>query len=122
VGRLVLMTIRSHDQFNTTVYTEDDRYRGVQGDRRVVLMNAGDISALGLAPNQRVNVTSHWLAGEHEEQRRLLGFRVRPYEIPRGCAAAYFPEANALVPIGQFAEKSFTPAYKSIVISLSPAL
>jgi molybdopterin-dependent oxidoreductase alpha subunit len=121
-GRLVLMTIRSHDQFNTTVYTEDDRYRGVQGDRRVVLMNADDITALGFAPDQRVDVTSHWLAGEHEEQRRLLGFRVRPYEMPRGCAAAYFPEANALVPIGQFAEKSFTPAYKSIVISLSPAL
>jgi molybdopterin-dependent oxidoreductase alpha subunit len=120
-GRLVLMTIRSHDQFNTTVYTDDDRYRGVMGDRRVVLMNEHDIAELGLAPDQRVDVTSHWSEGVREEQRRVLGFRVRRYEMPRGCAAAYFPEANALVPIGQFAEKSFTPAYKSIVVSLSPA-
>jgi len=120
-GRLVLMTIRSHDQFNTTIYSDDDRYRGIAGDRRVLLANAEDLRSLGLAPEQRVDVTSHW-AGEHgEEQRRLTGLRLVPYDVPRGCVAAYFPEANALVPIGQFADRSLTPAYKSIVVSLSAA-
>ena len=120
-GRLVLMTIRSHDQFNTTVYTDDDRYRGIAGDRRVVFANAEDLLALGLAAEQRVDVTSHWTCADGEETRHLVGFRVVAYDMPRGCAAAYFPEANPLVPIGQFADKSFTPAFKSIVVSLTPA-
>ena len=121
-GRLVLMTIRSHDQFNTTVYTDDDRYRGILGDRRVVLANAEDLAALGLAPEQRVDVTSHWAGANGEETRRIEGFRLVAYDLPRGCAAAYFPEANPLVPIGQFADKSLTPAFKSIVVSLAPSL
>ncbi len=120
-GRLVLMTIRSHDQFNTTIYSDDDRYRGLAGDRRVVLMNAQDLTALGLAADQRVDVTSHWESERGEETRRVEGFRVVAYDVPRGCVAAYFPEANPLVPIGQFADKSLTPAYKSIVVSLAPA-
>jgi formate dehydrogenase major subunit len=120
-GRLVLMTIRSHDQFNTTLYSDDDRYRGIAGDRRVVLVNAEDLAALGLAAGQRVDVTSHWAGERGEERRTLRGLRTVPYELPRGCAAAYFPEANPLVPIGQFADQSFTPAYKSIVVSLAPA-
>jgi molybdopterin-dependent oxidoreductase alpha subunit len=120
-GRLVLMTIRSHDQFNTTVYTDDDRYRGIIGDRRVVLANAEDLAALGLAPDQRVDVTSHWAGANGKETRRIEGFRLVAYDLPRGCAAAYFPEANPLVPIGQFADKSLTPAFKSIVVSLAPA-
>ncbi len=118
-GQLVLMTIRSHDQFNTTVYTDDDRYRGILGDRRVVLANAADLAALGLAPEQRIDVTSHWAGEQGEELRRLSGFRAVAYDMPRGCVAAYFPEANPLVPIGQFAERSLTPAYKSIVVTLS---
>jgi molybdopterin-dependent oxidoreductase alpha subunit len=121
-GRLVLMTIRSHDQFNTTVYGDDDRYRGIAGDRRVVLVSPEDLAALGIAPEQRVDVTSHWAGEQGEERRTLRGLRALPYALPRGCAAAYFPEANPLVPIGQFADKSLTPAYKSIVVSLSPAV
>jgi molybdopterin-dependent oxidoreductase alpha subunit len=120
-GRLLLTTIRSHDQFNTTVYSDDDRYRGVAGDRRVVLANAEDLAALGIAPGQRIDVTSHWSGEGGEERRQLRGFRAVAYEIPRGCVAAYFPEANPLVPIGQFADRSLTPAFKSIVVSLSPA-
>jgi len=127
-GQLVLMTMRSHDQYNTTVYGEDDRYRGVHGDRRVVFVAPADLEALRLRDGQRVDVTSHFApdgadpADEGpEETRTLHGFRVRAYDLPPGCAAAYFPEANPLVPIGQFAERSFTPAYKSIRVSLSPA-
>jgi molybdopterin-dependent oxidoreductase alpha subunit len=120
-GRLLLTTIRSHDQFNTTVYSDDDRYRGIAGDRRVVLANAEDLAALGLVDGQRVDVTSFWAGEDGEEQRQLRGFRALTYDVPRGCVAAYFPEANPLVPIGQFAERSFTPAYKSIVVALAPA-
>jgi molybdopterin-dependent oxidoreductase alpha subunit len=120
-GRLVLMTIRSHDQFNTTVYSDDDRHRGIAGDRRVVLANAEDLAALGLSHDQRVDVTSFWTGAGGEERRQIRGFRAVAYDMPRGCCAAYFPEANALVPIGQFADRSFTPAYKSIVVTLTPA-
>jgi molybdopterin-dependent oxidoreductase alpha subunit len=120
-GRLVLMTIRSHDQFNTTIYSDDDRHRGIAGDRRVVLANADDLAARGITSQQRVDVISHWVGERGEERRELRGFRAVAYEIPRGCVAAYFPEANPLVPIGQYAEGSLTPAYKSIVVSLSPA-
>jgi molybdopterin-dependent oxidoreductase alpha subunit len=120
-GQLLLMTVRSHDQFNTTVYTNDDRHRGISGDRRVLLVNAEDLAERRLRADERVDVTSHWPGERGEERRRLRGLRVVPYDLPRGCVAAYFPEANPLVPIGQFAEGSLTPAYKSIVVSLSPA-
>jgi molybdopterin-dependent oxidoreductase alpha subunit len=113
-GQLWLMTLRSHDQYNTTIYADDDRYRGVVGDRRVVFLNRDDMTALGLEAGQRVALTSHFRG----ETRSLSGFRVRPYDLPRGCAAAYFPEANPLVPIDAFAQGSRTPAYKSLPISL----
>jgi molybdopterin-dependent oxidoreductase alpha subunit len=116
-GQLLMMTIRSHDQFNTTVYGDDDRYRGIRGDRRVVLMHAEDLADRGLAAGDRVDLTSHF-AGE---TRSLRGFRTVAYDIPRGCAACYFPEANPLVPLGAFAEGSFTPAYKSVAITVEPA-
>ncbi len=116
-GQLMLMTVRSHDQYNTTVYSDDDRYRGIQGDRRVVLLNADDMHEREISPGQALDVTSHF-AGE---ERTLRGFRAVAYDVPRGCAVAYFPEANALVPIGQHEARSFTPGYKSIVISLAPA-
>jgi len=116
-GRLRLTTIRSHDQFNTTVYGLDDRYRGVRGDRRVVFVHPADIAAAGLAPGERVDLTSHFRG----ETRRVDGFRVVPYDLPRGCAAAYFPEANPLVPLEDAAEKSRTPAYKSVEISMKKA-
>ncbi len=115
-GRLLLTTIRSHNQFNTTIYGLDDRYRGIQGERRIVLLNADDINEQGLKTGQVVDLTSHFNDGERHVER----FIVVPYPIPRGCAAAYFPEANPLVPLGSTADRSATPTSKSIVISIQP--
>ena len=116
-GQLLLMTLRSHDQFNTTVYSLDDRYRGIRGDRRVVFLNEDDVAEAGLEPDQRVDLTSHF----GTETRTAHGFRVVPYDLPRRCAAAYFPEANPLVPVGSVADRSNTPTYKSVVITVAPA-
>jgi molybdopterin-dependent oxidoreductase alpha subunit len=115
-GRFLLQTLRSHDQFNTTVYGLDDRYRGISGMRDIVFLNPGDLAALGVKPGGRIDVTSHWNDGE----RHLKAFRAIPYDMPRGMAAAYFPEANVLVPAGHVAEGSNTPASKSIEISITP--
>jgi molybdopterin-dependent oxidoreductase alpha subunit len=116
-GQLLLMTIRTHDQFNTTVYGLDDRYRGIRGGRRVLLLNAEDMRELGLSAQQKVDITSHF-AGT---TRRAERFVAVPYPIPRRCAAAYFPEANVLVPLESRADRSRTPTSKSIVITLSPS-
>ena len=113
-GQLLLTTLRSHDQFNTTIYGEDDRYRGIRGGRRVVFLNAADIAERGLAKDQWVDLIGHYAA----EQRRAPKFRVVPYEIPRGCAAAYYPETNVLVPLNSVAAGSNQPASKSVVITL----
>ncbi len=113
-GRLLLTTIRSHDQFNTTIYGLDDRYRGIDGDRHVIFVNAADIKANDLRAGQSVDITSYFEDGE----RHVRGFTVVEYEIPRGCAAAYFPEANPLIPLGSVAKRSFTPTSKCVVISL----
>lgn len=115
-GRLLLTTIRSHTQFNTTIYDVHDRYRGIKGGRRVVFMNEADIAALGLEAGRVVDLTSHFEDGERHAQL----FVVVSYPIPRGCAAAYFPEANPLVPLRSFADRSGTPTSKSIVISVTP--
>ena len=120
-GRLVLMTLRSHDQYNTTVYGSGDRYRGVHGDRRVVLVAAEELADRGLRHGQRVDVTSHFEGEGGHEIRTLHGLRALVYDLPPGCAAAYFPEANPLVPIGLLAPGSRTPGYKSVVVSLRPA-
>jgi anaerobic selenocysteine-containing dehydrogenase len=112
-GRFLLTTIRSHDQFNTTIYGMDDRYRGVYGGRRVVLLNAEDIQEAGLRMGDAVDITSHF----EGETRTAPRFFVVPYEIPRQCAAAYYPEANVLVPVGSFSEGSRQPAYKSVEVS-----
>jgi anaerobic selenocysteine-containing dehydrogenase len=109
--------MRSHDQFNTTIYGLDDRYRGVYNGRRVVFLNARDVEEAGLAAGQLVDLVSHFEDGE----RTAPSFVVVPYSIPRRCAATYFPEANVLVPIGSVADKSNTPASKSVVISLRPS-
>jgi len=114
-GRFLLMTIRSHDQFNTTIYGLDDRYRGIHNGRRVVFLNAADIAEAGLAAGQVVDLTSHF----EGEERVAHHFVVVPYAIPRRCAAAYYPETNVLVPIRSVADISNTPASKSVVISLS---
>ena len=113
-GQLLLTTLRSHDQFNTTIYGEDDRYRGIRGGRRVVFLNEADIQEQGLAKDQWVDLVSHYAA----ERRRAARFKVVPYEIPRGCAAAYYPETNVLVPINSVAAGSNQPASKSVVITL----
>jgi formate dehydrogenase major subunit len=118
-GQLVLQTLRSHDQFNTTIYGLDDRYRGILGGRRVVFVNAGDLAALGLANNQQVDLIGHW--ADDDVQRRANGFRIVAYDTPRGCAAAYYPETNPLVPLDSTAEGSNTPTSKSVIISLVPA-
>jgi molybdopterin-dependent oxidoreductase alpha subunit len=112
----LMMTIRSHDQFNTSIYGLDDRYRGIYNGRRVVFLNTGDISAAGLQEGARVDLISHF----EGEERVARNFVVVPYSIPRRCAATYFPETNVLVPLGSVAEKSNTPASKSVVISIRP--
>jgi molybdopterin-dependent oxidoreductase alpha subunit len=114
-GRLLLTTIRSHNQFNTTIYGYDDRYRGIAGERRVILVNNDDIAEFELKAGQVVDLTSHFEDGERHAHR----FIVVPYPVPRGCAAAYFPEANPLVPLRSFADRSGTPTSKSIVISIT---
>ncbi len=116
-GQLLLMTIRSHDQFNTTIYSENDRYRGIVQGRRVVLLNAEDMGRLNLQKDQWVDLISHF----EGETRRARRFKVVPYEIPVGCAAAYFPETNVLVPIRNVAAKSNQPVSKSIVITIEPS-
>jgi molybdopterin-dependent oxidoreductase alpha subunit len=116
-GQFVMMTIRTHDQFNTTIYGLDDRYRGIFNGRRVVFLHADDIAALGLMQGQLVDLTSHFRG----EQRVAPSFMVAPYDIPRGCAATYFPEANVLVPIDSVAERSNTPTSKYVVITIAPA-
>ena len=113
-GRLLLTTVRSHDQFNTTIYGENDRYRGVFGGRRVIFMNADDMRDRNIAENQLVDIVSHF----GSERRRAAKFKVVPYEIPRGCAAAYYPETNVLVPVASVAVGSNQPASKSIPITL----
>ena len=115
-GHLLLQTIRSHDQFNTTIYGLDDRYRGITGMRRVIFVNAEDLRDYGLHDGDLVDVVSVFSDGE----RRARSFRAVKYPTPRGCAAAYFPEANVLVPLDATAEVSNTPASKSIVVRLEP--
>ena len=113
-GQFLMMTIRSHDQFNTSVYSPNDRYRGIRDGRRVVFLNQQDIESAGLRARQLVDLVSHF----DGEERVARQFAVVPYDIPRGCAATYFPEANVLVPVGSVAEKSNTPVSKSVVISI----
>lgn len=115
--QFLMMTIRSHDQFNTSVYTLNDRYRGIYDDRRVVFLNSEDIAAAGFKPRQVVDLVSHF-EGEERVARRFV---IVPYDIPRRCAATYFPEANVLVPVRYVALKSNTPVSKSVVISIRPA-
>ncbi|MFZ3556808.1 MULTISPECIES: FdhF/YdeP family oxidoreductase [unclassified Streptomyces] len=114
-GRLLLQTLRSHDQYNTTIYGLDDRYRGIRNGRRVVLVNADDAKDLDLAEGSYVDLVSEWSDGV---ERRAPGFRVVHYPTARGCAAAYYPETNVLVPLDATADTSNTPASKSVVVRL----
>lgn len=145
-GRLLLQTLRSHDQFNTTIYGQDDRYRGVTGGRRVVFVNPRDLEEFGVADGETVDLVSEWngssagtsgnggaarTGGTDEaartarthgaaapQERRAPGFRVVAFPTAKGCAAAYYPETNVLVPLDHTAEGSNTPASKSVVIRL----
>ncbi|MGE0490932.1 MAG: FdhF/YdeP family oxidoreductase [Vulcanimicrobiota bacterium] len=113
-SQFLLMSVRAHDQFNTSIYRPDDRYRGIHGDRKVVLANPQDLVEQGFRQGQRVDITSHFQG----TQRSLSGFAIVPYPIPRGCLACYFPEANALTALESVAEGSNTPTFKHIVVSL----
>jgi anaerobic selenocysteine-containing dehydrogenase len=117
-GELLMTTIRAHDQFNTTVYEHNDRYRGIRGSRRVIFMNEADIEARNLRNGQVVDLTSYFTDG----QRRAEKFIVVSYPIPRKCAATYFPEANVLVPLDSTAEKSNCPTSKLVIITVAPRL
>jgi molybdopterin-dependent oxidoreductase alpha subunit len=116
-GRLLLQTVRSHDQYNTTVYGLDDRYRGVRGGRRVVFVHPEDLAELGIADGSTVDIVSEWSDGVG---RRAEAFRVLGYPTARGCAAAYFPEANVLVPLDSTAAGSNTPTSKQVIVRLEP--
>lgn len=118
-GRLLLQTVRSHDQYNTTIYGKDDRYRGIHGGRRVVLVNAKDITALGFAEGEVVDLVSEWAGVDGViQERRAEEFRLVAYSTPRRNAAAYYPETNVLVPLDSVADVSGTPTSKSIVVRL----
>ncbi len=114
-GHYLMTTIRSHDQFNTTVYTANDRYRGISKSREVVFMNLDDMASEGLQQGDRVTLQT----GEGSAIRELQGFSVVPYRIPTGCVACYYPEANPLVPASAVAVGSNTPAYKSVPIRIT---
>jgi molybdopterin-dependent oxidoreductase alpha subunit len=114
---LTMMTTRSHDQYNTTIYGLDDRYRGVFGLRRVVFANQEDLAMLGLRDGDRVDISSAWGDGI---ERRVEDFLLVAYDIPRGCLGAYYPETNPLVPLESVADGAGTPTSKSIPVLLHP--
>jgi len=116
-GRLLLQTLRSHDQYNTTIYGLDDRYRGITGGRRVVLVNPADAAGLGLTEGGYVDLVSEWKDGV---ERRAPHFKVVHYPVARGGAAAYYPETNVLVPLDSTADISNTPTSKAVVIRFEP--
>ena len=110
-----MMTIRTHDQYNTTIYGMDDRYRGILNERRVILMNKSDIEESNLQAEQIVHLTSFF----NGEERVAHNFKIVPYNIAKGCVATYFPETNVLVPIDSVADKSNTPVSKFIEVAIS---
>jgi len=112
---LILQTMRSHDQYNTTLYGLNDRYRGVFGMREVVFINEADIRKLGFEPGDKVDMVSLW---EDGKERRVAGFTLVAYDIPQGQAAAYYPETNPLVPLDSYGDKTYTPTSKFIAIKL----
>jgi anaerobic selenocysteine-containing dehydrogenase len=117
-GHLLLQTLRSHDQFNTTIYGHDDRYRGLSGGREVVMVHPADLADLRLRSGDRVDIVAPWQDGS---VRVLRGFRAVEYDTARGCAAAYYPETNPLVPLDSTARGSNCPTSKAIVVRLVPA-
>tara|TARA_B100000470_G_scaffold185102_1_gene150281 strand:+ start:591 stop:1274 length:684 start_codon:yes stop_codon:yes gene_type:complete len=116
-GQYLMMTIRSHDQYNTTIYGLDDRYRGINKGRRVVLMNQSDMDDNDWSEGDLVDLTSHFKGTELHAR----GWYIVPYEIPKGNIATYFPEANVLVPLDSVAKGSNTPTSKSVVVTIRAA-
>ena len=119
-GLLTLTTLRAHDQYNTTLYGLSDRYRGVHGRRDVVFLNAEDLAMLGLEQGDLIDVASR-LPGATGEDHTVRGFTAVAYDIPRGCAAMYYPEGNCLVPLESYDRQSGTPTYKSVPVKVSAA-
>ena len=119
-GLLTLTTLRAHDQYNTTLYGLSDRYRGVHGRRDVVFLNAEDLAMLGLEQGDLIDVVSR-LPGATGEDHTVRGFTAVAYDIPRGCAAMYYPEGNCLVPLESYDRQSGTPTYKSVPVKVSAA-
>jgi formate dehydrogenase major subunit len=117
-GHLVLQTLRSHDQFNTVIYGLSDRYRGIEDGRRVVFVHPDDITALGFAEGDLVDLVAHW--ADDDVHRVAKRFRIVPYDTPRGSAAAYYPETNPLVPLDSTATGSNQPTSKSVMVRLEP--
>jgi len=118
-GHLLLQTLRSHDQYNTTIYGLSDRYRGIEGGRRVVFVHPDDIAHLGFSAGDLVDLTARW--DDDDIVRMAPDFRIVPYDTPRGTAAAYYPETNPLVPLDSTAEHSNTPTSKAVIITMEPA-
>ncbi|MCB5162431.1 FdhF/YdeP family oxidoreductase [Marinomonas algarum] len=112
---LIMQTLRSHDQYNTTIYGMNDRYRGIKGERKVVFINPADLQRLGFTEGQTVTLRSLW---DDEVERKVSGFKLVPYSIPAGNIAAYYPETNPLVPLDSRGEFSDTPTSKSIAIEM----
>jgi anaerobic selenocysteine-containing dehydrogenase len=115
---LRLITLRSNDQFNTTIYGYSDRFRGIEGTRMIVLMNRDDVARFDLEEGDEISMVTQSNDGHHRE---ASGFKVIPYDIPAGCIGAYYPETNLLLPIGHYAEGSKTPAAKSIPVTIRRA-
>lgn len=113
-----LQTLRSHDQYNTTIYGMDDRYRGVYGQRDIVFIHPQDLAELGLQDGDRVDIETLWHDGV---SRKITGFKAIAYDIPRGNLAAYYPETNPLVPLSSFGDGTHTPTSKSVPVRLTPA-
>ncbi|WP_287815990.1 molybdopterin dinucleotide binding domain-containing protein, partial [Pseudomonas sp.] len=115
---LILQTMRSHDQYNTTLYGLDDRYRGVYGMRDVVFVSEADIRKLGMQPGDKVDLVALW---DDNRERRVKGFTLIAYDIPEGQAAAYYPETNPLVPLESYGDRTYTPTSKFIAIKVEKA-
>jgi anaerobic selenocysteine-containing dehydrogenase len=112
---LKLITVRSNDQFNTTVYGYSDRFRGIEGTRMVILISPNDMARFGLEEGELVSLVTE---ANDQEHREVDGFRVTAYNVPEGCIASYFPECNPLVPLWLHDEKSKTPAGKSVPVRI----
>ncbi|MFD8805884.1 FdhF/YdeP family oxidoreductase [Streptomyces sp. NPDC059597] len=116
-GHLVLQSMRSHDQWNTIPYTDNDRYRGIHGRRNIIMVNPDDMAELGLSRGDFVNIIGVW---DDDVERRVDGYEVIPYPTTKGCAAAYYPEVQPLVPLNSIADISRQPTSKGIVVRLEP--